>query len=132
MWTDNINAQLSLSAGALLGVTGVVLGAWGAHGLAAFLGQPVPDSWATAVQYHLLHAILLVVIGIWQQIHPSTWLRAAAIACGVGVVLFSGSIYGLVLGAPRALGPVTPMGGVCLIVAWGLLLVAAQQQVRRP
>ncbi|MEM7000538.1 MAG: DUF423 domain-containing protein [Pseudomonadota bacterium] len=121
-----------MSAGALLGVTGVVLGAWGAHGLADFLGQPAPSSWATAVQYHLLHAILLLVIGVWQQSHASSWLRAAAIACTAGLVLFSGSIYGLVLGAPRALGPVTPLGGVCLIVAWTLLLVAAQQQVRRP
>ena len=111
-----------LAVGALLGLTGVILGAYGAHGLQATAAQQA--SWATAVQYQLVHALALLIIGVWSMHQPRVWLGWAAGLMSAGVVLFSGSIYGLVLDGPRVLGPVTPLGGVALILGWLALLIA--------
>ena len=112
-----------LSAGALLGVTGVVLGALGAHGGA--LSES--SSWDTAVHYQLIHAVVLVALGLVHNEVQS--LSKAYLVAGwlmvAGVLLFSGSIYLLVLGGPSWLGPVTPLGGVCFIVGWVTLLWAS-------
>ncbi len=113
-------------AGALFGVTGVGLGAWGAHGLAAFIGRADTDAWDTAVLYQLIHALgLLIIGGLLQPQHQTNSLRWSGYLMMVGIVLFSGSIYALVLGGPRWLGPVTPLGGVSFILAWSLLMLAA-------
>jgi len=112
-----------ISIAALLGALGVVLGAFGAHALRARLEPEELATWQTAVDYHLLHAVALLALSLWS--HASG--RAAGLAPALflaGIVLFSGSLYGLVLGGPRWLGPVTPLGGLCLIAAW--LALAAQ------
>lgn len=115
-----------LIAGALFGVTGVSLGAWGAHGLAAYLGTADTGGWDTAVLYQLVHALGLLAIGaLLQGPHRSRLLDWSGMLMILGILLFSGSIYALVLGAPRWLGPVTPLGGVSFIWAWLLLLIAA-------
>jgi len=124
--------QKCLIAGALFGASGVVLGAWGAHGLATYLSASVgavdtvdTSAWSTGVLYQLIHALALLCVGILFHLHPS---RALSIASGLmiaGVLLFSGSLYGLTLGAPSWLGPVTPLGGVALISAWLAVIVAA-------
>jgi len=117
-----------LVAGALFGVTGVCLGAWGAHGLSAYLNGDT-GAWDTAVLYQLIHALALLVIG--GLLNPAAvptcarWLNVGGYLMMVGVLLFSGSIYLLTLGGPRWLGPVTPFGGLCFIAAWTLLAVAA-------
>ncbi len=116
-------AKPSLIAGALFGAAGVVLGAWGAHGLAAFLGTNDTGAWDTAVLYQLVHALALLCIGILIQRHANLPLKVSAWALMTGIVLFSGSIYLLVLGAPRWLGPVTPLGGVAFIAGWLSLAV---------
>ncbi|MEZ5594960.1 MAG: DUF423 domain-containing protein [Pseudomonadales bacterium] len=111
---------------ALLGLLGVVLGAYGAHGLA---GRGVTSaqlaSWQTAVHYHLLHVVAILATTVWLRSTTSSWLSTAAIAWLVGILLFSGSIYVLVLGGPRWLGPITPAGGVVLMAGWGALFVGA-------
>ena len=71
--------------------------------------------WQTAVQYHAWHALGLLAIGLSA---PSDWSRAAGWLLVAGIVLFSGSLYALALGAPRALGAVTPIGGLMLILGW--------------
>ena len=114
-----------LSAGALLGVAGVVLGAWGAHGLTQYLGTSDTGAWPTAVLYHLLHAVMVVVCGLLALSQGTRWIRFAGVAFVVGIVLFSGSLYALTLGGPRWLGPVTPLGGVSFILAWSALCVGA-------
>ena len=103
-------------AGAALAALAVVLGAFGAHGLQSILPPESPslDTWDTAVLYHMFHALALLVVGCLGL--PGS--RGLAFTFGMGVVLFSGSLYGLVLGAPKWLGPVTPLGGTLLIVAW--------------
>ena len=118
----------ALSAG-LLGFAGVVLGALGAHGKLhdALVAAGTVDPWRTAVQYHLIHAVALVALAGWPADAPGTrWVGRCWTA---GIVLFSGSLYALSLGAPKALGPVTPLGGVALIAGWLLL---AGQAIRTP
>lgn len=112
-------------AGALLGVTGVLLGAFGAHGLNASESQA--DSWAVAVQYQLIHSLLLLIVALWHHFFSIKALRIAGLAFVVGILLFSGSIYMLVLGGPSVLGPITPMGGVALVLGWLCLGVAGYQ-----
>ena len=73
------------------------------------------SSWETAVSYHLLHAVLLAALA-WSAGGRPIGLPAALFTAGI--LLFSGSIYVLVLGGPRWLGPVTPIGGLSLIAGW--------------
>lgn len=111
------------------GIIGVTLGAFGAHGLRdVLLARGMASAWETGVRYHLLHAIGLFCIAIWlrQKSSGVTWpQRWAAGSWIVGTILFSGSLYGLALGGPRWLGPITPLGGVGFIAGWILLVVAA-------
>lgn len=101
----------------ILGAAGVTLGAFGAHGLKTRLTAEQLASWQTAVQYHLLHTVALLALALFA-IWSGRSVRVPASLFSVGVVLFSGSIYCLVLGGPRWLGPVTPLGGSCLIAGW--------------
>jgi uncharacterized membrane protein YgdD (TMEM256/DUF423 family) len=101
-----------MTAGALLMLAAVILGAFGAHALQSMLTPKQLASYATGVTYQQLHAIGLVIIGILARVtHPSPWLARAAILFVVGIALFSGSIYAMTFGAPRWLGMVAPIGG---------------------
>ncbi len=112
---------------AVLGAVGVGLGAFGAHGLAprlAALGHVA--TWETAARYHLLHAVVLLVIGVWQQQRSNQPNLSRAVWCfALGIGFFSGSLYALSLTGARWLGPVTPIGGVLFIIGWLLLARAA-------
>lgn len=116
--------KITFSA-AILASLGVALGAFGAHALkAALLESNMTDTWKTAVFYHLLHAIaawslFLASPSIQQR------LAKAAFAWLIGIILFSGSLYGLALGGPRWLGPVTPLGGLAFVAGWILAARAA-------
>lgn len=118
----------------VLGFSGAALGAFGAHALKARLASAgMTDSWNTAVQYHLIHCVALLALAAWSS--PVSTVprkhRVAAWAWIAGVVLFSGSIYILALGGPRAFGPVTPLGGVLLLIGWiCLVLPTGKQNVR--
>ena len=115
-------ARRCLAAGALLMLLGVALGAFGAHALQAQLTPRQLASYQTGVHYQMLHATGLLVVGLLACVTaPGPRLRAAAWLMAAGIVLFSGSIYLMTAGAPRALGMVTPVGGVSFMVAWGLL-----------
>ncbi len=109
-----------LLAGVLLAGTAVILGAWGAHGLAAVVdNNPAKlDTWDTAVLYQFMHALALLFAGLWSQAQPSPWPLRAGVCMGAGVLLFSGSLYLLVLDGPGWLGPVTPLGGLFMIAGW--------------
>jgi uncharacterized membrane protein YgdD (TMEM256/DUF423 family) len=101
----------------IAGATGVVLGAFGAHALETRLSPSQLASWQTAVQYHLLHAVVLLVLALFA-VWSGRSVRVPASLFSLGVVFFSGSIYCMVLGGPRWLGPITPIGGMCLIAGW--------------
>ena len=111
--------------GAVYGLVGVVFGAFGAHGLRNVLDANGLRAWETAVDYQLLHAVVLLVIGFFLRSGDTAALRSAGYAIALGVLLFSGSIYVLAFDGPRGLGPVTPVGGTCLIAGWAGLVYAA-------
>jgi len=125
-----------IAVGALLAAAGVALGAYGAHGLDRHLaahgyeGAELAKRLAqheTAVRYQMYHAIAIVVVGLAMTQRSSPWWQAAALALLVGVVIFSGLLYALVLAGPdwRWLGAVVPIGGVSLIAGWVFLAIGA-------
>ncbi len=113
-----------LALAAVLGSAAVVAGAFGAHGLQARVSPEQLRAWNTAAEYHLLHSVVLLALGLFQAATGRSVALPAALFTA-GTVLFSGSIYLLVLTAQRWLGPVTPLGGLCLIAAWLCLLPLA-------
>ena len=114
-----------LLAGALLGLLTVALGAFGAHALHDRLGPVAQGWWQKAVFYQGLHALALLVTGLFALQRPDRLLGLAAWALLLGVLLFSGSLYLMALGAGRWLGAVTPLGGSALLLGWGALAAAA-------
>ena len=113
--------RLFLGLGALLAGVAVALGAFGAHGLRSTLTPADLATFETAVQYQMYHALaLFVVAGAWARLEAPL-LNVAGWAFVVGIVLFSGSLYTLVLSGQRWLGAVTPLGGVAFLVGWVLL-----------
>jgi len=116
----------ALLAGALAGLLAVMTGAFGAHGLRHLVGPRGLEVFQTAVSYQMYHALALVVASLM----PALGLpgRLLTLACGfwlAGIVLFSGSLYLLVLSGQHWLGPVTPLGGLCFMVGWVMLAGAA-------
>jgi len=106
----------ALAVAAVFGFTGVALGAFGAHGLQSSLSAEALGWWHTGVEYHLVHAVVLVAIAL--GLRPSRSRTLAWGALSLGVVLFSGSLYVLALSGQRAWGAVTPVGGVLFLVGW--------------
>jgi uncharacterized membrane protein YgdD (TMEM256/DUF423 family) len=120
------SAKLFLALGAVLAACGVALGAFGAHALKARLASEALALWGTATQYLFWHALGVLAVGLASlQLPESLWLRAAGALLAVGIALFSGSLYLLALGAPRALGAVTPFGGLAFLLGWAALVVTA-------
>ncbi|CDF78215.1 conserved hypothetical protein (DUF423) [Formosa agariphila KMM 3901] len=119
--------QISIATGALFGMLAVIFGAFGAHFLKKTLNTNQLQSFETGVKYQMYHAIVLLVIGLSNNaMIPTTvyWCFT------LGIILFSFSIYGLVFSDSKGkklkfLGPITPVGGLLLVVGWGLLLVYA-------
>jgi uncharacterized membrane protein YgdD (TMEM256/DUF423 family) len=115
--------------GSLSAFLAVALGAFGAHGLKARVTPEMLTVWQTGVQYHLAHALGLVLIGILCELMPGiSLIRSAGWMLLAGSVLFSGSLYIMVLSEIRALGMITPLGGVAFLIGWLLLAIAAWQR----
>lgn len=126
--TMNSSTRGILLAAAIAGFLGVSLGAFGAHGLRSTLqNHGTTEIWRTAVLYHLIHAAALLGLASWRdgEGHPLRNAPQAAACWVAGVVLFSGSLYGLALGGPRLLGPITPVGGAFFLAGWLLVALAA-------
>lgn len=112
--------------GSLNALLGVALGAFGAHGLKSRVAPEMLVVWQTGVQYHLVHALGLLLIGILCHLMPEPSLvRSAGWMIMAGIVLFSGSLYVMTLSGIRALGMITPLGGVAFLIGWLLIVVAA-------
>jgi uncharacterized membrane protein YgdD (TMEM256/DUF423 family) len=130
--------------GALLGFLGVLCGAFGAHGLKGYLGGLEPDllarrlgNWETASRYAMYHALaLLLTVTLAPRAKPNeTPLPAgAAVVAGysfiLGTLVFSGSLYLLVLSGRTWLGAITPIGGVLFLVGWIALALASKPRAR--
>ena len=115
-------ARLWIKLGAILAGLSVLFGAFGAHSLKSRLTEKSLDTFHTAQFYQFMHSIALVLVGFLilklgenARINKAGWFFTA------GIVLFSGSLYGLALGGPRFLGPLTPLGGLCFMTGWFLL-----------
>jgi len=123
-------ARRCIAAGAILMMLGVMAGAFGAHALQAHLSPRQLASYQTGVQYQMLHAFGLLIVGLAGQVMGVTpRLRWSARLMAAGILFFSGSIYLMTAGAPRSLGMVAPVGGLSFMAAWVLL---AWQAFSRP
>ena len=116
--------KLLATIAAALGLLGVVLGAFGAHGLENSVTPARLAVWKTAVSYQMYHAPVLLLIAWFGTRIPGGWLTAAAICLLGGVAIFSGTLYLLVWFDLPVLGMITPIGGTLLIAGWLLLAVA--------
>ena len=109
--------------GALGAACSVALGAFAAHWLKARIDPSALATFHTGVTYQFFHSLALCVVALWadqaRRGGPlgASW-HVAALAFLTGIVLFSGTLYGLALGAPRWLGAITPLGGIAFIVGW--------------
>jgi len=118
-----------LIKGASLGCVAVILGALGAHALKNMLTPDQLASFETGVKYQMYHAILLVALAFYIKKEPSKYIYNAINLMFFGVILFSGSIYLLTLKNILALeflkfaGPITPIGGILLVIGWFLLIL---------
>jgi uncharacterized membrane protein YgdD (TMEM256/DUF423 family) len=99
----------------IAGASAVLLGAFGAHALRGVLDARGLELWRTAVNYHVWHALALALAVALGRGRSG---RLATAAFAVGIVLFSGSLYALALGAPRWVGIVTPFGGLAFMAGW--------------
>ncbi len=107
--------------GAVLAGMGVAAGAFGAHALRERLTPELLGVFEVGVRYHLMHALALLAVAWATTRWPGTGTIAAGWFFLGGIVLFSGSLYGLSLSGIRALGAITPFGGVAFIVGWLVL-----------
>ncbi len=117
--------QVIIITGALFGMLSVIFGAFGAHALKKTLSEEQLKSFETGVKYQMYHAIVLLVLGFNFE-----YTTNAIYWCfTLGIVLFSFSIYGLVLSDSKGeklkfLGPITPIGGLLLVIGWLLLIIS--------
>jgi len=116
-----MTARRILICGALAAFIGVAGGAFGAHGLRPRLSEDMMRVFDTGVRYHVIHALAMLGAGLSLALAPVRWFSYAAWAFLFGMVLFSGSLYVMSLSGSRALGMVTPLGGVCFLAGWGML-----------
>jgi uncharacterized membrane protein YgdD (TMEM256/DUF423 family) len=111
--------------GSILAALGVMMGAFGAHGLKSKLTPELMEIYKTAAFYHLIHALAIVLVGILAAQRTNFPSKPIALLFAIGILFFSGSLYALTMTNIRALGAITPIGGVCFIAAWILLAVKA-------
>ncbi len=119
------NFWISISAG--LGALGVMMGAFGAHGLQGRVEEKAIEWIRTGAQYQMIHALALLGWAVWAQMRARTGGAIPGQFPGwgffFGVLIFSGTLYAMALGGPRWLGAITPIGGSLLIAAWTVFAV---------
>lgn len=123
------SAALMLRIAAGLGGLAVILGAFGAHGLAKRLTPDLLAVFETGVRYHMYHALaLLAVAAAGGNLWSSRWTPIACWAWAAGILVFSGSLYLLAVTGQRWLGAITPIGGAAFILGWLFIALAAGSQ----
>jgi len=123
-----MNKRIILTA-AFFGFSGVILGAFGAHGLEGKVSDGQLETWKTAVDYQFYHTVALLFLATFSRA-KNTFIKLSYIMFTLGILFFSGSLYLLStytltgFGKPALLGPITPIGGVCFIIGWLALFIA--------
>ena len=107
--------------GSVFGLLAVALGAFAAHGLRGSLSPGELATFETGVRYQMYHALALLLVAALSRPAPPPWARTAALAFTLGITIFSGSLYLLVLAQLRWMGAITPIGGVAFLVGWSAL-----------
>lgn len=116
--------KIFVAIGGINAILAVALGAFGAHGLEGSLSSDMMEVFETGVKYHFYHALGLIAIGLVATHLPdSTLIKYSGWVMLAGIVLFSGSLYVLSTTGVRWLGAITPIGGLCFIAAWVLLVI---------
>lgn len=110
--------KVAFISGAIFAFLAVAIGAFGAHGLQSILvANDRVDTFETAVKYHMYHALALLITGILLQFFPGKLLENSVWLFITGIFIFSGSLYALCLTNIRILGAITPIGGLCFLIA---------------
>ena len=109
--------MITLSHGAIQAFFAVLAGAFGAHGLENILNDYSLRIWHTAAQYQITHALALLLLGVIEE-QKKTKLSLVHWCFGLGILLFSGSLYALALSGIRPLGMITPLGGTAFLIGW--------------
>lgn len=119
--------QIFLAIAAILGGLSVAGGAFASHALQNQLPERAIEVFNTGIRYQMYHALALLAVGLLLAMVKETTplLIVAGWAFVVGVVLFSGSLYLISLAGIKAVGPVTPLGGLAFLIGWGCLAIAA-------
>ncbi|MEY4855775.1 MAG: hypothetical protein RL409_268 [Gemmatimonadota bacterium] len=120
--------RLFVIIGALSGAIGVAAGAFGAHALRARLEPRLLEVFETGARYQMYHAIAMLAAAWIVTRFPGSLANASGWLFLAGTVLFSGSLYAMAFTGIRALGAITPLGGVCFIAGWGCLALAAMRR----
>ncbi|WP_404340512.1 DUF423 domain-containing protein [Pseudoalteromonas mariniglutinosa] len=113
--------KLFLMAGSLFCMLSVMLGAFAAHGLKSHLSEYSLGIFKTAAEYQMVHGLALIAVAILIKWGINlNWAGGFLMA---GTVFFSGSLYLLAVTGLKWLGPITPLGGLCFMIAWVIILV---------
>lgn len=122
-----MNKKILITA-SVLGIISIILGAFGAHALKELISTDMQQTFETGVRYQMYHALFLLFVGTTSLISEKAKKTIYYLVI-TGVILFSGSIYGLATNNLfngfdfKSIGFITPIGGLCLIIAWGILIV---------
>ena len=106
---------------------GVLLGAFGAHGLKSRLTPDLLAVFETGIRYHLLHGLALMVVAWAIERWPNGLITSDGWLFVTGIIIFSGSLYLLSITGVRWLGAITPIGGLCFIIGWVALVLGAMR-----
>lgn len=117
--------RVFLVAGALSAFISVAAGAFGAHALRSRFSGDQLSVFETAARYQMYHALALLFVGLVAERWSGPLVPAAGWLFIAGTLLFSGSLYALPLSGIRALGAITPLGGLCFLAGWACLGAAA-------
>lgn len=118
-------SRLAILLGSGNAAIAIVFGAFAAHGLRSSLSEKMLSIFQTAVDYHIYHALGLILAGLLLDKRPvSCLLKSSVVMMLIGIVVFCGSLYGLSLSEKTWLGMITPIGGLSFIASWVLIVIA--------
>ena len=125
-----INQHTAFTTGVVFAGLAVAIGAFGAHGLRSVLeSHGRIETFELAVRYQFYHAFAILFSGVLMYHFPSRHVGRAVVCFALGIILFSGSLYVLSLSGVRALGAITPIGGLLFISGWVLLLLGINSKL---
>ena len=123
-------AKKWIGIGSILVMLSVMIGAFGAHMLEPIIGEDKISVYETGVQYHMIHALGIILIGVIAKVFGEAKLLVwSARLLFIGIILFSGSLYVLSISGLGPLGAITPLGGVSFIAGWICLAVTVLKKV---